>query len=80
MQDADHADASFVSAVDNDMRTHQVKPVGFREIVPAVPKQRIAANGQQCLVNLVPVCLKLIRTPCLAGVTQNIDEVLSCLG
>ncbi|KFB72732.1 MAG: hypothetical protein AW09_002055 [Candidatus Accumulibacter phosphatis] len=61
------------------MRTHQVKPVGFREIVPAVPKQRIAANGQQRLVNLVPVCLKRIQTPCLAGVTKDINEVLSCL-
>lgn len=62
------------------MRANQVGMVRRRQIIPMVAKLRINADCLQRLIDLVAIGQQLFFSPSLAGVAQNVDEILRAFG
>jgi hypothetical protein len=57
-----------------------MEPVCFREVWGTMPNGWISPDELQGFVNLPAVEMKLSLTPCLAGETQDVDEILPSAG
>ena len=78
MQYARDADAVGAQAVDDDVGADKVSEVRRRQVVPAMTDLWVTADRLERVINLVPVGLKLIGSPGLPGVPQDVDEILPC--
>lgn len=77
VQDADNADAVGVGTVDDDVSTDKISQMRGRQVIATMAKLRVVADRLERIVDFVAVGQKLLLTPCLAGVTQDVDEVLA---
>ena len=77
VQDADNANTVSVGTVDNDVSTDQVSQMRGRQVVATMAKLRVVADRLERIVDFVAVGQKLVLPPGLAGVAQDVDEVLA---
>lgn len=76
MQDSGDADGISHGPVDDDVRADQVGQERRRKIVAAMADLRVVADRRQGVIKLVAIDLQLLRSPGLAGIAQDVDQIL----
>ena len=76
VQDAHDRDTALALTEYDHVRTDQIGQVRRRQIIAVMAELRVVAESLQRVIDLVAIGQQLGLTPGLAGVAEDVDEIL----